>query len=292
MMNNAAEIERIVQEMRFGMKQIAGLKKALDDIVVGGGGVPASRTVFGVALSSDVTKTAAGLDQVDNTADTDKPVSTATQSALDDKQNDLGFTAENVANKATDCSSNDDTHYPTTQAVNEAIAAAGGGGETVTFSNWLPLPTDNSPNSAGQSNRQVCVCLAVAGNRVRVKFQGHSTTSCTIDHASVGIRTGAASVTVATPVELLFSAASGCVVPAAGYIWSDEATLTIADLDNLVVIWDIAAAGTSSRRFNGSGSGTLYYKAATASYNAADPGAGYSTGTGVYMVQTINVRTA
>jgi hypothetical protein len=34
---------------------------------------------------------------------------------------------EPTANKATDCSSNDDTHFPTTQGVNEAIAAAGAG---------------------------------------------------------------------------------------------------------------------------------------------------------------------
>jgi hypothetical protein len=37
------------------------------------------------------------------------------------KQAALGFTAENVANKATDLSSNDNTHYPTTQATQTAI---------------------------------------------------------------------------------------------------------------------------------------------------------------------------
>ena len=51
------------------------------------GAVPTTREVNGHALSSDVTITASdvGLGNVDNTADADKPVSTATQTALDGK---------------------------------------------------------------------------------------------------------------------------------------------------------------------------------------------------------------
>lgn len=45
------------------------------------------------------------------------------QSALDAKQDDLGFTPENVANKATDLTSPDNTKYPTTLAVSTAIGA-------------------------------------------------------------------------------------------------------------------------------------------------------------------------
>ena len=49
--------------------------------------VPTSRTVNGHALSADVTltKTDLGLNNVDNTSDSDKPVSTAAQTALDGK---------------------------------------------------------------------------------------------------------------------------------------------------------------------------------------------------------------
>lgn len=48
------------------------------------GGVPTSRTVNGYALSGDVmiTKTDLGLENLDNTADVNKPISTATQTAL------------------------------------------------------------------------------------------------------------------------------------------------------------------------------------------------------------------
>ena len=57
--------------------------------------VPNTRTVNGHALSSNVTvtKSDVGLGNVDNTSDASKPVSTATQTALDAKQNSLGFTA-------------------------------------------------------------------------------------------------------------------------------------------------------------------------------------------------------
>ena len=55
------------------------------------------------------TKNDIGLGNVDNTSDLNKPISTATQTALDLK--------EKVANKATDLSSPDDTKYPTTLAV-------------------------------------------------------------------------------------------------------------------------------------------------------------------------------
>jgi len=49
--------------------------------------VPTTRKVAGHALSSDVTlvKSDVGLGNVDNTADVDKPISTAQQTALDDK---------------------------------------------------------------------------------------------------------------------------------------------------------------------------------------------------------------
>ena len=64
--------------------------------------VPTTRQVNGHALSADVTvtKSDVGLGNCDNTSDAAKPISTATQTALDAKQALLGFTPENVANKA------------------------------------------------------------------------------------------------------------------------------------------------------------------------------------------------
>jgi hypothetical protein len=64
-------------------------------------------------------KAAVGLGNVDNTSDTNKPVSTATQTALDGKQAALGFTAENVANKSTSVTTDQasNTKYPSVKAV-------------------------------------------------------------------------------------------------------------------------------------------------------------------------------
>jgi len=80
-----------------------------------------------------LTKSDVGLGNVDNTSDANKPVSTATQTALNLKQNSLGFTPENVANKATSLASPDNTKYPTSLAVSNAIAAipVAAGGETL-----------------------------------------------------------------------------------------------------------------------------------------------------------------
>ena len=66
-------------------------------------------------------KTAVGLTNVDNTADANKPVSTATQTAIDLK--------ENTANKATDLSSPDDVKFPTTKAVADALTSNSTGKE-------------------------------------------------------------------------------------------------------------------------------------------------------------------
>lgn len=58
------------------------------------------------------------------------------QSALDAKQDDLGFTPEDVANKATSFSVLNNTLYPTTQAVNTYITSFGyiTGNQTITLS--------------------------------------------------------------------------------------------------------------------------------------------------------------
>lgn len=83
--------------------------------------VPDTRTINGHDLTADVTvsKSDVGLSNVDNTSDANKPVSTAQATALATKQNSLGYTAENSANKDTDgtLSANSDTKYPSQKAV-------------------------------------------------------------------------------------------------------------------------------------------------------------------------------
>lgn len=65
-----------------------------------------------------LTKSDIGLGNVDNTSDLDKPISTATQNALNLKQDSLGFTPENVINKSTDTNlGTSNTLYPSQNAV-------------------------------------------------------------------------------------------------------------------------------------------------------------------------------
>lgn len=75
-------------------------------------------SVFGrtgdvIAQTGDYTKAQVGLGNVDNTSDLDKPISNATQAALDDK--------EDVINKVTNLNSPDNITYPTTLAVSTSI---------------------------------------------------------------------------------------------------------------------------------------------------------------------------
>ena len=120
--------------------------------------VPAAPVTSVNTRTGDVTlyKYDVGLGNVDNTSDADKPISTATQTALDGKQNSLGFTPENVANKATNLTSPDNTKYPTTQAVSTALSgkadtvhnhdlsalnqSSASNGQVVTWNgtNWVP----------------------------------------------------------------------------------------------------------------------------------------------------------
>ncbi len=106
----------------------------------------------------NVTKAQVGLSNVDNTSDANKPVSTAAQAAIDAKvadaiadgttsiapsqnavfdaltlkQNSLGFTAENVANKDTDgtLAANSDTKYPSQKATKAYVDTQVSGGAT------------------------------------------------------------------------------------------------------------------------------------------------------------------
>jgi hypothetical protein len=78
-----------------------------DFIAAGGDAVPPTRTINGYTLENDIvlTKTDLSLGNVDNTSDLNKPISTATQSALDNKEDKSnkgvanGYTPLDNANK-------------------------------------------------------------------------------------------------------------------------------------------------------------------------------------------------
>jgi hypothetical protein len=79
-----------------------------------------------------------GLGNVDNTSDANKPISTAVQTALNAKQNTLGFTPENVINKENLTLDNSATKYPTNNLVKN------------TLNNYLLSSLKGSPNGLAE----------------------------------------------------------------------------------------------------------------------------------------------
>ena len=68
------------------------------------------------------TKSDIGLGNVDNTSDLNKPISNATQLALNSKQDNLGYTPENEANKSDSYTSSSSTTYASTKALVDGLA--------------------------------------------------------------------------------------------------------------------------------------------------------------------------
>lgn len=92
----------ITDSTEVGRNVLTAIDEAAARAAIGAG---TSNLVIGVtsttAKAGDYvpTKAEVGLENVDNTSDAAKPISSATQAALDTKQDMLGYTPENVANK-------------------------------------------------------------------------------------------------------------------------------------------------------------------------------------------------
>lgn len=78
---------------------IAAIDSSLTGVLASDGSGWLRKTYTALKTAIGLTKSDVGLSNVDNTSDTAKPISTATQTALNAKQNSLGFTPENSANK-------------------------------------------------------------------------------------------------------------------------------------------------------------------------------------------------
>ena len=87
------------QPLDSDLTEIAALVPANDDIIQRKVGAWTNRTPIEFKVDLALVKADVGLGNVDNTSDADKPVSTAQQTALDGKEDSLGFTPEDSANK-------------------------------------------------------------------------------------------------------------------------------------------------------------------------------------------------
>lgn len=147
--------------------------------------------------------------------------------------------------------------------------------------------TANDTGWENFTHRNVFPITAAGGplNQFRVTFEASSANTWKVDNASLGISIHTAATadnasdaeTTATPVELLFSGASGFTLTAGTTIVSDWVTLAgVASTSLLVVVQDVSNTGGNSREISGLGAVTTggtsaNFKAATNSYNVASP---------------------
>jgi hypothetical protein len=104
---------------------LSDLLKSVYDSVVSWINTNGSNILTHIGITSGnphgTSKSDIGLSNVDNTSDVNKPVSTAQGVAIGLKQDSLGFTPENVSNKATNFTTINDSLYPSVNAVQNQI---------------------------------------------------------------------------------------------------------------------------------------------------------------------------
>jgi hypothetical protein len=206
------------QPLDSDLTAIAALSPTNDDIIQRKAGAWTNRTPAQIKADLSLTKSDVGLANVDNTSDANKPVSTAQQTAIDAKvadaindgtttiapsqnavfdalalkQNSLGYTAENVANKSTGTSlGTSDTLYPSQNAVksyvDSAVAAGTAPDATTTSKGIVQLAGDLSgtaaaPTVPGLAGKEPTITAGTTSQY----YRGDKTFQ-TLDKAAVGL---------------------------------------------------------------------------------------------------------
>lgn len=145
--------------------------------------------------------------------------------------------------------------------------------------------SSNDGGNDGFSFRDVCTITAGALGQVRCTFKCATGSTFGADHCAIGISTGSASNTTATPVELTFAGAHGFSLTSAQTITSDWVNLSgFTSSDKLIVIVDFSGTGGGANAFDGTSATPVYVSGSpTASYNAASP-AGFSLISSTYAL--------
>ena len=139
------------------------------------------------------------------------------------------------------------------------------------FSNtWTATLNSDDSGLENLSHRQIIPAadITTSGDACRVTFVASTLAAFTVDNASIGKRTGVGVDTVDTPVELLFSGASGFAISAGATIVSDTLIFPIDETADYIVIVDYSAANAAPRRLD-PGAGCHQSPAAANSYDQA-----------------------
>src|SRR5882762_839333 len=114
---------------------------------------------------------------------------------------------------------------------------------TTIFTDTLTL-NDNAND--GLSIRQVCTITGGALDQVRVTLKASGSAALHTDHCSIGVLAGAQPNTVAVPVELTFSGASGFSILAGASITSDWVNFSgFTSSNKLIIIFDVNSGAGS-----------------------------------------------
>lgn len=163
---------------------------------------------------------------------------------------------------------------------------------------WTPsTPIGGSAGGAeSTSARQVCKSISTGGAQIRVLLKASATVDTNLLHVSLGKLGASQPNTIATPVELKFSGASGIYIPAGTSVWSDWLDFSTTAGDTLVVIADYGATG-GNFAWNGwpppsPSNADEWYKYSTASWDQATV-SGFAQNVGLcVLVDSIEVQSA
>jgi hypothetical protein len=119
-------------------------------------------TPVGLKAGMSLAKADVGLGNVDNTSDANKPISNATQTALNGKQDALGYTPEDVANKSNNTGLGTSTVlYPTQNAVKTYVdTGLAGKRDKSSRSRFVMIETDFTSIQTGNIDGVAYVAIA------------------------------------------------------------------------------------------------------------------------------------
>lgn len=257
------------QDLDGDLTAIAGLSPTNDDVIQRKAGAWTNRTMAQVKTDLALVKGDVGLGNVDNTSDANKPVSTATQTALDLKANDADVVHDTgdetiagvktfssdplIPDEAYDATAwNGSLEPPTKNAVRDKFESLGAGGGQTTYDAIV------APSGGDYTTLGAAIAAASAGWSIFVKEGTYSESAITSSLANLTIvgENPATAIIALTTVNCVLSGAN-VNIRNLGFTGSSGAlhlTGAEARLENIRANFTAVATTTATVYLNGSNS--------------------------------------